>query len=244
MIMIVPTERIRMLNASFSTLDFVQGLHALCEAQGGKIVFSSSLGPEDQVITDAIFRNRLPIEIFTLDTGRLFSETYDVLDETLKKYQQPIKVYYPEQEALQKFVSTQGINAFYKDINARKNCCQIRKIEPLNRALEGADIWITGIRSEQSTYRSGMEFFEWDADRKLSKYNPLLDWSTEEVWHYINAQEVPYNVLHKKGFPSIGCQPCTRAIGLHENERSGRWWWEETDKKECGLHCGQSIVHG
>lgn len=211
-------------------------LRTLCEHFPGEIRFSSSLGPEDQVITDAIFRHAPLIEIFTLDTGRLFPETYSVLDETQKKYQQPIKIYYPQQEKLQDFVSHQGINAFYESVNARKSCCSIRKIEPLNRALAGTDVWISGIRAQQSNYRSEMNYFEWDDERNLVKFNPLLNWTTDSVWRYINTHEVPYNALHSKGFPSIGCQPCTRAIGLHENERAGRWWWEQENTKECGLH--------
>lgn len=234
--MSIPTEEITQLNTRFAELDLSESLLTLNASFCGKIAFSSSLGPEDQVLTDAIFKHKLPIEVFTLDTGRLFAQTYDVLDKTLKKYQQKIKVYYPDQESLQSFVSQRGINAFYESIDARKSCCYLRKIEPLNRALKGAEVWITGIRSQQSSYRSGMQFFEWDPERELIKFNPLLNWSTESVWHYINAHQVPYNDLHRKGFPSIGCQPCTRAIGLHENERAGRWWWEEADKKECGLH--------
>lgn len=229
-------KAIEKLNQDFAALNLQQGLQKLTEIFTGKITFSSSLGPEDQVITDAIFNNNLDIEVFTLDTGRLFSESYDVLDETTRKYKKEIKVYYPRHEPLEKYVATKGINAIYNSINERKECCYIRKIEPLNRALKDADVWVTGLRGAQSDYRSKMNFFEWDQERRLIKFNPLIAYSTEEIWHTINANDIPYNKLHKKGYPSIGCQPCTRAIGLHEDERSGRWWWEDADKKECGLH--------
>ena len=227
---------IQQLNEEFANLSLSEALKEVRKRFSGKVTLSSSLGPEDQVITDAIFRHELDIEVFTLDTGRLFAESYDVLDKTVRKYQKDIKVYYPKHEDVEKYVSINGINAVYDSQSLRKECCTIRKIEPLNRALKDASVWITGLRGNQSSYRSSMGLFEWDADRKLLKFNPLLLWSTEEIWHYINSFDVPYNELHKKGFPSIGCQPCTRAIGLHEDERSGRWWWEDADKKECGLH--------
>ncbi|MCF6190931.1 MAG: phosphoadenylyl-sulfate reductase [Cocleimonas sp.] len=229
-------EKIAELNESFATLELPDALSKLRELFSGKVTLSSSLGPEDQVITDSIFCNDLDIDIFTLDTGRLFAESYDVLDKTVRKYEQNIQVYYPNTDAIEDYVFKKGINAIYDSTNLRKECCFIRKIEPLNRALEGVEVWITGLRGGQSNYRSNMNLFEWDEERNLIKFNPLLTWSTEDIWHYINIYEVPYNELHKKGFPSIGCQPCTRAIGLHENERAGRWWWEEEDKKECGLH--------
>lgn len=228
------------LNKDFESLNLEQALKKVAEVFKGKQVsLSSSLGPEDQVITDGIFRNDLPFDVFTLDTGRLFSESYDVLDETTRKYNKKIAAYYPRNEPLEEFVLHNGINAIYDSIKQRKDCCYIRKIEPLNRALETVDVWITGLRGAQSAYRSEMNFFEIDHERNLIKFNPLLNWSTDEIWYYINQHEVPFNALHKKGFPSIGCQPCTRAIGLHEDERSGRWWWEDADKKECGLHTSQ-----
>lgn len=233
--MTAPTN-IQQLNDDFANLNLSDALKEVRKRFNGKITLSSSLGPEDQVITDAIFRNNIDIDVFTLDTGRLFAETYDVLDQTTRKYQKDIHVYYPKHEAVEKYVTSNGINAVYDSQTLRKECCTIRKIEPLNRALKGASIWMTGLRGTQSSYRSEMNLFEWDEARELLKFNPLLAWSTEEIWHYINSFDVPYNTLHKKGFPSIGCQPCTRAIGLHEDERSGRWWWEGADKKECGLH--------
>ncbi len=238
--MILNKEQINQLNEDAKDLTLEQSLKLVADLfKGKKVSLSSSLGPEDQVITDAIFKNDLPFEVFSLDTGRLFSETYDVLDETVRKYEKPIQVYFPKHEELQEFVLNKGINALYDSIENRKECCYLRKIEPLNRALESVDIWITGLRGGQSTYRDNMNIFEVDFDRDLIKFNPLINWSTEEIWYYINQNEVPYNKLHKKGFPSIGCQPCTRAIGLHENERAGRWWWEDADKKECGLHTSE-----
>ncbi|KAG1682767.1 Sulfite reductase [NADPH] flavoprotein alpha-component [Nymphon striatum] len=235
-VMTISKETLAHLNDAYSKLELVEGLKILTKTFNGKLSLSSSLGPEDQVITDAIFRNDIDIDVFSLDTGRLFAESYKVLDDTIRKYNKEIQVYYPKHDEVQQYVSTQGINALYDSVEQRKECCYIRKIEPLNRALEGVEVWVTGLRGSQSDYRSNMNYFEWDEERNLIKFNPLLAWSTEEIWHYINAFEVPYNELHQKGFPSIGCQPCTRAIGLHEHERAGRWWWEDIDKKECGLH--------
>ncbi len=239
--MTLNTETITQLNQDFAELNLAAGLQKVTELFSGRITFSSSLGPEDQVITDAIFRKGLNIDVFTLDTGRLFAESYDVLDQTTRQYNKPIDVYYPQHEPLQEYVVLQGINALYDSVEQRKECCYLRKIEPLNRALQGAQVWVTGLRSTQSDFRSKMNFFEWDDERQLVKFNPLIAWTTEEIWHHVNSYDVPYNTLHKKGFPSIGCQPCTRAIGLHEDERAGRWWWEDEAEKECGLHAGDQL---
>jgi phosphoadenosine phosphosulfate reductase len=203
----------------------------------GKITFSTSLGLEDQVITDAIFRNGLDIEVFTLDTGRNFKETYDTLDATRKKYGQTIKTYYPETAAIEHYVTIKGINAIYESVENRKECCTIRKIEPLNRALKGAQVWITGLRAAQSSFRADMGLFENDAQRDLVKFNPLLNTTTAQLWGYIRQHDIPFNPLHEQGFPSIGCAPCTRAITEGEDERAGRWWWE-SHNQECGLHDG------
>lgn len=199
------------------------------------VVFSTSLGQEDQVITDAIFKNLLPIKIFTLDTGRLFYETYELLDKTISRYKQPITVYYPQAQAIENYVNTKGVNAFYESVENRKECCYIRKVEPLNRALQGAQVWITGLRSQQSENRLGMHMLEWSEEKQLYKFNPLLHWSLQEVLEYLKQNNVPYNPLHDKGFVSIGCAPCTRAIEPGEDPRAGRWWWE-ISHKECGLH--------
>lgn len=203
----------------------------------GAVKFSSSLGQEDQVLTDIIARSKSDVNIFTIDTGRLFPETYDLLERTGYRYNINIKTYFPQAEAVQEFVNTQGINGFYHAIENRISCCGIRKVEPLNRALQGCKIWITGIRGEQSENRSHMPLVEWNEAKGLYKYNPLLHWSYDEVLDYIKDYHVPYNKLHDQGFISIGCAPCTRAIEPGEDPRAGRWWWEAS-KKECGLHVG------
>ena len=200
-----------------------------------QVVFSSSLGQEDQVITDAIFKNKIPVKIFTLDTGRLFGETYELLDRTNARYKQTIHVYFPEATDVEKFVNTKGINSFYESVDNRKECCFIRKVKPLNRALQGAKVWITGVRSEQSENRKNMPMIECAEDKQLYKFNPLINWSFDEVLAYLKEFNVPYNHLHDKGFISIGCAPCTRAVEPGEDARAGRWWWE-TSQKECGLH--------
>jgi phosphoadenosine phosphosulfate reductase len=201
----------------------------------GKVVFSSSLGQEDQVLTDIIFKNNLPVKIFTIDTGRLFNETYELLDKTTARYKKQVQVYFPEAADVETFVATKGINSFYESVDNRKGCCFIRKVKPLNRALAGAQVWITGLRAEQSENRKDMPIIEWDEDRQLYKFNPLIHWTYNEVLDYIKEFNVPYNTLHDKGFISIGCAPCTRAIEPGEDARAGRWWWEASHK-ECGLH--------
>jgi len=201
----------------------------------GKVVFSSSLGQEDQVLTDVIFKNQIPITVFTIDTGRLFNETYELLDKTIARYKQEIQVYFPEASDVEEFVLTKGINSFYESVDNRKECCHIRKVKPLNRALRGAKVWVTGLRNEQSANRSNMPLMEWDESRQLYKLNPLINWAYRDVMDYISRYNVPCNQLHDKGFFSIGCAPCTRAIEAGEDARAGRWWWESS-QKECGLH--------
>jgi phosphoadenosine phosphosulfate reductase len=213
----------------------VEGLEMISELFPGKVVFSSSLGQEDQVITDAIFKNELPIKIFTLDTGRLFSESYELLERTTARYKKPIRVYFPEASDVEEFVTTKGVNSFYESVENRKECCNIRKVKPLNRALHGAEVWITGVRAEQSDSRKEMPMIEWLEDKQLYKFNPMLHWTYAEVVDYLKEFYVPYNPLHDKGFISIGCAPCTRAVEPGEDPRAGRWWWE-TSQKECGLH--------
>jgi len=211
------------------------GLKLISEWFPGKVVFSSSLGQEDQVLTDVIFKNNLPVTIFTIDTGRLFNETYELLDRTNARYKRNIQVYFPEAMDVEEFVANKGINSFYESVDNRKECCHIRKVKPLNRALKGAEVWITGLRAEQSNNRHDMPMIEWSEEKKLYKFNPLIKWTYEEMIDYINKFNVPYNRLHDKGFVSIGCAPCTRAIEPGEDARAGRWWWE-TSQKECGLH--------
>ena len=200
-----------------------------------KVVFSTSFGQEDQVITALIATNDLPITIFTLDTGRLFQETYDVFHKTLKKYKKEIKVYFPEAAAIEKLLEAKGPNSFYDSVENRKECCFIRKVAPLTKALKGNAIWITGLRAEQSENRNSLDLFEYDGHFDIIKFNPLLKWTLKEVEDYLEKNNVPQNALHKQGFVSIGCAPCTRAISEGEDIRAGRWWWESSHK-ECGLH--------
>ncbi|HLP95372.1 MAG TPA: phosphoadenylyl-sulfate reductase [Saprospiraceae bacterium] len=208
----------------------------IAEKFEGLTTFSTSFGVEDQVIAHLIFSQKLPIEVFTLDTGRQFTETYSTWNRTLERYGQPISVYTPKAEALEHLLSTQGPNGFYESVEKRKQCCQVRKVEPLERALAGKKLWITGIRAEQSVNRQHMSALEWDENHQLIKFHPLFDWHFEQVRSFVKEHNVPYNVLHDKGFVSIGCAPCTRAIAPGEDFRAGRWWWEDASKKECGLH--------
>ncbi|HLP54190.1 MAG TPA: phosphoadenylyl-sulfate reductase [Fluviicola sp.] len=203
---------------------------------GDRAAFSTSLSYEDQVITDVIFSLDLPIRVFTLDTGRWFSETYSVLNSTLERYKKRIEVYYPETEAVQQLVTEKGPVSFYESLENRKECCFIRKVEPLNRALKNTDCWITGLRAEHSENRRDLPVVDWDEQRAITKVNPLSTWSFEQVKERIRSNHIPYNILHDRGFVSIGCQPCTRAIREGDNFRAGRWWWEDNSKKECGLH--------
>ena len=202
----------------------------------GEIVFSTSFGWEDQVISDMIFSANLPIKVFTLDTGRMFTETYYTWSRTLEKYQKPIHAFYPNEEKLQTMVSLKGPSSFYDSVENRKECCGIRKVEPLNRALKDQKIWITGIRADQSPNREDMDWVELDEAHQLIKVHPIFNWTLEDVKAYVKEKNAPYNPLHDKGFPSIGCQPCTRAVQEGEDFRAGRWWWEDASKKECGLH--------
>ncbi len=200
--------------------------------------FASSLGAEDMVLTDLIAKHAPGISIFSLDTGRLNPETYDLLAKVQETYGQkvPLNIYYPQAEALQHYVEANGINAFYHSVDLRKACCGIRKVEPLKRALAGKAAWITGMRRQQAVTRANMPIQEHDADHGLEKFNPLADWTEKEVWEYIRSNGVPYNALHDKHYPSIGCAPCTRSIAVGEDVRAGRWWWEDESGKECGLH--------
>lgn len=217
-------------------LDIVAKLKYLAEKHKDKVVFSTSFGWEDQVVTHLIFANQIPIKVFTLETGRLFPETYYVWNRTLEIYQQPIHAYFPQSDLLQNMVAAKGPSSFYESVENRKECCYIRKIEPLKRALAGNEIWITGIRADQSVNREGMEDVEWDEGNQLFKFHPIFDWTLDDVKQYVKDNNIVYNTLHDKGFPSIGCAPCTRAVKEGEDFRAGRWWWEDQSKKECGLH--------
>lgn len=211
-------------------------LHQIASLEGVRVAFSSSLSWEDQVLTHAIYSQDLPVRVFTLDTGRLFPETYSVIESTRQRYQKELEVYFPEHRAVEQLLTQKGPISFYESLENRKECCFIRKVEPLNRALKDVDIWITGLRADHSENRSGLELVEWDEQRRIVKVNPLADWSLDKVKAYIRQYNVPYNVLQDRGFVSLGCQPCTRAIREGESFRSGRWWWEDNSKKECGLH--------
>jgi len=224
------------LNQKFSAETPEVLLHYLMNEYGNKIALSSSLGPEDQVLTDMMLKINKNARIFTLDTGRLFPETYSLLDKTNIHYGIKIRVYFPDFRRVEEMVSADGINLFYESIEKRKLCCRLRKLEPLSRAFTGLDAWICGLRREQSVTRHDMQLVEWDETNHLIKINPLIDWTEKQVWDYIHEHHVPYNSLHNDGFPSIGCQPCTRAVNVGDDARSGRWWWEAPEHRECGLH--------
>jgi phosphoadenosine phosphosulfate reductase len=200
-------------------------------------VLANSLGAEDMVLTDLLADMQLPIGVFSLDTGRLPAETYDLLDRLRERYPTlTLQVYYPQAAALEDWVGRHGVNAFYKSVELRQACCALRKVEPLARALAGRKAWITGMRRAQSVTRTAIEPSAHDPDHNLMKFSPLADWSEQDVWHYIRSHNVPYNALHDRHYPSIGCAPCTRAISVGEDLRAGRWWWENPENKECGLH--------
>jgi phosphoadenosine phosphosulfate reductase len=202
---------------------------------GERLVFSTSFGQEDQAITQAIASTKSAIDIFTLDTGRQFQESYELMDLTIKKYGISLQTFFPNTSAVETLVAEKGFNSFYTSVENRKECCFVRKMEPLNRALQGAKVWITGLRAEQSDNRADMPIIEWDENRQLWKINPLIDWNFSQLENYLQEHKIPQNPLHKKGFISIGCAPCTRAISEGEHPRAGRWWWENS-QKECGLH--------
>jgi len=213
-----------------------ESLQVVAQLFPGRVTFSSSFSFEDQVITHDILSNGTPISIFTLETGRLFPETYSVWNSTNERYKTQVTAYYPNHKDIEDFVSEKGPNAFYESVENRKSCCHIRKVEPLSRALKGNAIWVTGLRAEHSAARKDLSIIEWDEVNQIIKFHPLLYWSTEEVKEYIRRNNIPYNPLHDRGFVSIGCAPCTRAIKPGEDFRAGRWWWEDQSKKECGLH--------
>lgn len=227
---------LEVLTESYANLSIADGLKKLSADFPGKVVFTTSFGLEDQAITHAILSESIPIRIATLDTGRLFQEAYDVWQKTNIRYGAKIETFFPNAKEIQSFINENGPNAFYDSQDLRKECCRIRKLVPLDSILQGMEVWVTGLRKEQSGFRTEMSLFESDPGRNLIKYQPLLDWSFESTWQYIREHNVPYNVLHDKGFPSIGCAPCTRAIEPGEDFRAGRWWWEQESKKECGLH--------
>ena len=227
---------IKKLNEQFKDSPANEILKYVINKFKNEICFASSFGAEDQVITEMIASIDKTTEIFTLDTGRLFQETYDLYDRTRSRYKINIKIIFPDNEKVEEMVNNYGANLFYKSIENRKICCHTRKIAPLKKAIQGKKFWITGLRNEQSNTRVDNKLFEYDDINNLIKINPLINWSEKDVWDYIKEKDIPYNLLHDKGFNSIGCLPCTRAIKQGENNRAGRWWWENQDKKECGLH--------
>jgi len=205
------------------------------------VAFANSLGAEDMVLTDIIDRHQLAIEMFSLDTGRLPQETYDLMQIVRERYKTPLRIYFPNVKQVEAYVAEHGINGFYDSIELRKACCHIRKVEPLRRALQGKRAWVIGIRSEQASTRSNLKVSAYDPDNRMQKVNPLLDWTNAEVWEYLKHYDVPYNKLQDKFYPSIGCASCTRAITPGEDIRSGRWWWEAPETKECGLHTSKVV---
>jgi phosphoadenosine phosphosulfate reductase len=230
--------KLKELNEKLRGKSIEENLSNLVSLFPGRIIFTTSLGIEDQVITHKIFKNNLEIKVITLDTGRLFPQTYDVLSNTIIRYKKQIDVYFPDYEAVEKMVTEKGPYSFYQSVENRKECCRLRKVVPLNRALEGMECWISGIRAEQSDDRNQMEWIEYDEAKKLFKFYPLFSWTFEEVKDFIRENNIPYNSLHDKGYVSIGCEPCTKAIRPGEDFRAGRWWWENEGAKECGLHKG------
>jgi len=231
------TDQILALNDRFKDKKATEILTYFLSNYKGKITFASSLGLEDQVLTHMITSIDPEVNIFTLDTGRLFPETYDLIDRTNSRFKMNMEVYFPAAKKVEKMVREKGINLFYESVENRKLCCHIRKIEPLHRALEGFEMWITGLRREQSVTRNDNMLIEIDDNNHgRVKINPLIEWTEKYIWEYIHAYNIPYNKLHDQGFPSIGCQPCTRTIQPGEDLRAGRWWWEMPEYKECGLH--------
>lgn len=229
-------EQIPELLNLVSGLNTAAILQLLAQRFPGEVTFSSSFGYEDQVITHDIHSNDINIRIFTLETGRLFPETFSVWNSTNERYQTHVNAYYPKHKELEEFVSEKGPNSFYESVENRKSCCFIRKVEPLGRALKGNYVWVTGLRAEHSAARKDLSMIEWDEVNQIIKIHPLLYWTTDETVAYIRKNNIPYNPLHDKGFLSIGCSPCTRAVRAGEDFRAGRWWWEDESKKECGLH--------
>lgn len=229
------------MNSLQQKIDQVKAVLAAAVHNFSPVAFANSLGAEDMVLTDLIAKHQPGIEIFSLDTGRLPQETYDLMQEVRKRYSVPLKIYFPDAAQVEAYVAQNGVNGFYDSVENRKSCCHIRKVEPLKRALAGKQAWITGARREQAVTRSELEASSFDSVHGIQKFNPLFDWTTADVWAYLKQHNVPYNKLHDQFYPSIGCAPCTRAITPGEDIRSGRWWWENPEGKECGLHVGNVI---
>lgn len=237
--MLKPTElQIKKIAEKMEDKSAMEVLKWAINAYAPKIALASSFGAEDVILIDMMVKiNKEKAKIFTLDTGRLNQETYDVMDAIRKKYDIQIEVYFPEQRETEEMVKIKGMNLMYESVENRKLCCEIRKVHPLNRALSNLDGWITGLRREQAITRANIYKLEIDSSHgNIVKINPLADWTNEMIWDYIHKNNVPYNKLHDSGYPSIGCEPCTRAVHRGEDPRAGRWWWENATQKECGLH--------
>lgn len=227
------------MNELSNKVEQVKAVLMIAAREFAPATFANSLGAEDMVLTDLIAKFQPDIMMFSLDTGRLPQETYDLMQAVRERYSVPLNLYFPESAQVERYVEQNGVNGFYDSVENRKACCHIRKVAPLKRALQGKKAWLTGMRRDQAVTRGGLAVSAFDADHGLQKFNPLLDWSNEEVWEYLKQNDVPYNKLHDRFFPSIGCAPCTRSVTPGEDIRSGRWWWESADGKECGLHVGK-----
>jgi phosphoadenosine phosphosulfate reductase len=230
---------VEVLQPRLAPLDLDHRLRLIREFIPGRIVFATSFGLEDQFVTHSIFTQGLDIDVATLDTGRLFPQTYELWEQTEARYARRIAAAYPKAESLQELIAERGINGFYQSVENRKACCHVRKVEPLARLLSGVSGWITGLRADQSHERASVALVEYDEGHRLLKLNPLADYTRQRVAAAIDEFSIPINILHAQGFASIGCAPCTRAIQPGESERAGRWWWESDDKKECGLHVAE-----
>lgn len=229
-------QEVEKIQQELKDLSALEVLNYVFETYNDKVTFATSLGAEDQVLAHMISGINPEAKIFTLDTGRLFPETYDLIDRTESKLNVKIQIFFPDATEVENMVNKHGINLFYDSIDNRKLCCKVRKINPLQWAFSGLDAWVCGLRKDQAVTRESLSVVEWDVNNKLAKYNPLYNWTEKMVWEYIEKHNIPYNTLHDKGFPSIGCQPCTRAVEEGEDIRAGRWWWENPENKECGLH--------
>ncbi|MDR1675710.1 MAG: phosphoadenylyl-sulfate reductase [Tannerella sp.] len=232
-------EEVKQLNERFDGRPAPDVLSWFLDAWRGRIALASSMGPEDQVLTDMILKIDCNARIFTIDTGRLFPETYSLIDRTNLHYGVRLEVCFPQHAPVEDYVKQHGVNGFYESVTLRKACCRVRKIEPLVRTLSTLDVWICGLRREQSVTRTGVQTVEWDTAHGLIKLNPLAYWSETDVWDYLRSHNVPYSGLHRQGYPSVGCQPCTRTVKPGEDVRAGRWWWENPEHRECGLHLNQ-----
>jgi phosphoadenosine phosphosulfate reductase len=230
------SKYINQLNESIKDYNLRQTLEFFYNKFNKRVVIASSMSVEDQIILNEAMKVNPNFNIFTIDTGRLPQETYNLIDRTNKFYGINIKIYFPDYKKVEKMINENGVNLFYESIEKRQLCCYVRKVEPLKRALRGVKVWITGLRREQSITRRSLEKVEWDENYNIIKLNPLIDWTEKMIWDYVKTEKIPYNELHDKNYPSIGCEPCTRPVKIGEDVRAGRWWWENPEQRECGIH--------